>query len=146
MKSGTKGITASVYLKTSASPFPFVPGGTKKSERLGLNSATTDPVSGVKGASKHRGPRPDLLVSSTYVLVASLTRDRRGGHARRNCRPPAVQERKHDEILLSPLGNHRARFQNVPAARMLLPYENSRGRLHLSLKFKVLGKQDSPRQ
>lgn len=83
MKSGTKGITGSVYLKTSATAFLFVPGGTKQSERLGLNSATADPVSRVKRASKHKRPRPDLLVSSMYVLVASLTRDRRGGHARK---------------------------------------------------------------
>lgn len=78
-----KGITGSVYLKTSPSPLLFLPGGTKQSGRLGPNSATTDPVSGVKQASKQKRPRPDLLVSSMYVLVASLTRGRRDGHARK---------------------------------------------------------------
>lgn len=125
MKSGTKGNTGSVHLKTSTSPFLFVPGGTKQSGRLGLNSATTDPVSGVEPASKHKRPRPDLLASSVYVSNQGPPwRPRKEGW---NCGPAAVQGCKHDEILLSPLGNHPARFKNLPAARMLLLYDNSQG-------------------
>lgn len=106
------------------SSFLLLPGETKPARRLGPESVTTDPVSEVKPASKHKRLRSDLLVSSVYVLVATLTRDRHDDHDW-NCRPAAVQECKHDEILLSPLENHNyTRFRNMLTARMTLFYNN----------------------